>query len=47
MKLKYGIACEGVLPSNVRHIFNEDIINLLPVRDQHGRRILALDAGSK
>ncbi|XP_044316099.1 retinaldehyde-binding protein 1 isoform X2 [Drosophila rhopaloa] len=47
MKLKYGIACENIIPSKLRNVFEANILNLLPQRDQHGRRLLVLEAGSK
>ncbi|EDW77886.1 uncharacterized protein Dwil_GK24307 [Drosophila willistoni] len=47
MKLKYGIACENIIPSKLRNVFDADILNLLPTRDQHGRRLLVLEAGKK
>ncbi|XP_030239206.1 retinaldehyde-binding protein 1 isoform X4 [Drosophila navojoa] len=47
MKSKYGIACENIVPSKLKNVFESEILNLLPNRDQHGRRILVLEAGSK
>lgn len=47
MKLKYGAACENIIPSKLRNVFEANILNLLPQRDQHGRRLLVLEAGSK
>lgn len=47
MKLKYGQACENIVPTKLRNVFEADILNLLPTRDQHGRRLLVLEAGSK
>jgi len=47
MKLKYGGACEDVVPSKLRNVFDEGLLSLLPNRDQHGRRILVLEAGKK
>ncbi|TDG48575.1 hypothetical protein AWZ03_004904 [Drosophila navojoa] len=47
MKSKYGIACENIVPSKLKNVFESEILNLLPNRDQHGRRILVLEAGKK
>lgn len=47
MKLKYGEACENIVPSKLQHVFEDDLITLLPHRDQHGRRVLILEAGKK
>lgn len=47
MKLKYGVACENIVPDKLRNVFEANILNLLPQRDQHGRRLLVLEAGSK
>lgn len=47
MMSKYGEACRDIVPGKVQHVFQGDILKLLPNRDQHGRRILVLDAGSK
>ncbi|XP_002052557.2 alpha-tocopherol transfer protein-like [Drosophila novamexicana] len=47
MKLKYGIACENIVPAKLRNVFEGEILNLLPNRDQHGRRLLVLEAGKK
>lgn len=46
MKKKYGDACSNILPSKLQHVFAADILQLLPTRDQFGRRILILEAGS-
>ena len=47
MKSKYGAPCENIVPSKLRNVFEEDILALFPYRDQHGRRILAIEAGSE
>lgn len=47
MKMKYGQACENIVPTKLRNVFEADVLNLLPTRDQHGRRLLVLEAGSK
>ncbi|TMW54769.1 hypothetical protein DOY81_000002 [Sarcophaga bullata] len=47
MKLKYGDACSNVLPGKLQNVFEAELLELLPNRDQHGRRILVLQAGKK
>uniref|UniRef100_T1GTB0 CRAL-TRIO domain-containing protein n=1 Tax=Megaselia scalaris TaxID=36166 RepID=T1GTB0_MEGSC len=47
MKLKYKDSCEDILPASLKHVFAEGILTLFPKRDQHGRRILCLEAGKK
>lgn len=47
MKQKYGEACSNVLPAKLQNVFDAEILELLPNRDQHGRRILILEAGKK
>ncbi|XP_037959694.1 alpha-tocopherol transfer protein-like [Teleopsis dalmanni] len=47
MKLKYGDSCKFVVPSKVKNVFEDDLLSLLPNRDQHGRRLLVLEAGKK
>lgn len=47
LKAKYEKGFEDVLPTTVRHVFEQHVIRLLPKRDQHGVRILVVDCGSK
>uniref|UniRef100_A0A1A9WKQ8 CRAL-TRIO domain-containing protein n=1 Tax=Glossina brevipalpis TaxID=37001 RepID=A0A1A9WKQ8_9MUSC len=47
MKVKYPDACKDLLPSKLKHVFDADVLQLLPVRDQLGRRIVVIDAGKK
>ncbi|XP_075153899.1 alpha-tocopherol transfer protein-like [Haematobia irritans] len=47
MLLKYGEACRDIIPAKVQHVFNAELLKLLPNRDQHGRRILVLDVGKR
>ncbi|KAI8121802.1 Chromosome transmission fidelity protein 18 like protein [Lucilia cuprina] len=47
MKSKYGEACCNVLPAKLQNVFEAEVLQLLPNRDQHGRRILVLEAGKK
>lgn len=47
MNLKYANACHDILPEKLQHVFEAEILQLLPNRDQHGRRLLVLEVGSK
>ncbi|XP_061398182.1 alpha-tocopherol transfer protein-like [Musca vetustissima] len=47
MLQKYGEACRDIVPAKVQHVFEAELLTLLPNRDQHGRRILVLQAGKK
>ncbi|CAD7079710.1 unnamed protein product [Hermetia illucens] len=47
LSLKYGKVCENIVPSTLRHVFEQEIFTLLPVRDQDGRRMIILDVGKK
>lgn len=38
---------ENLKPSTEAIIFNHDIMTVLPNRDQHGRRMLLVETGSK
>lgn len=37
----------AVLPSKVKHIFDHELIQILPQRDPKGRRVILLHFGSK
>jgi len=47
MKFKYGAPCLDIVPAKVRNVFGDDLLSLLPNRDQHGRRVLIMEAGKK
>lgn len=47
LSVKYGSVCEDVVPSKCRHVFEQGIFQLMPLRDQHGRRMLVLEVGKK
>lgn len=46
-KIKHKKVCENITVESVRHVFEENIIKFLPLRDQDGRRIVYIDCGSK
>uniref|UniRef100_A0A1B0FLS6 CRAL-TRIO domain-containing protein n=1 Tax=Glossina morsitans morsitans TaxID=37546 RepID=A0A1B0FLS6_GLOMM len=46
-KIKHPEACRDLLPSKLKHVFDADVLQLLPVRDQHGRRMITIHAGKK
>lgn len=47
LKHKYGYVCDEIYPHKVRDVFENELMSLLPERDQDGRRILVLEAGKK
>ncbi|XP_013201284.1 alpha-tocopherol transfer protein-like isoform X1 [Amyelois transitella] len=46
-KLKHHKQYDGLVPSKETNIFNQNILTVLPTRDQHGRRVLVLELGKK
>ncbi|XP_033207692.1 clavesin-1-like isoform X2 [Belonocnema kinseyi] len=46
-KAKHPIIYANLTPSNERNIFEQDILSIMPSRDQYGRRILILEIGKK
>ena len=46
-KVKHHKHYEGLTPSKEQNIFNQNVLRVLPNRDQHGRRVLVLELGSK
>ena len=46
-KAKHPYIYADLKPSNERNIFEQDILNIVPNRDQCGRRILILEVGKK
>lgn len=46
-KVKHKKICDNLIPSDVRHVFDQGIIQFLPVRDQDRRRVLLLEVGSE
>ncbi|XP_050670588.1 alpha-tocopherol transfer protein-like isoform X1 [Leptidea sinapis] len=46
-KVKHHKHYEGLTPSKEQNIFNQNILKVLPTRDQLGRRVLVLELGTK
>lgn len=46
-KQKHPDLCEDLLPTTVKHVYDEGLVFFQPLRDQHGRRILVLEVGKK
>lgn len=46
-KVKHADMYDGLLPSNERNIFQQNILTVQPNRDQFGRRILIIELGKK
>jgi len=46
-KLKHANMYENLKPTTEKNIFEQNILSVLPNRDQHGRRILILELGKK
>ncbi|KAJ2953834.1 hypothetical protein O0L34_g1463 [Tuta absoluta] len=46
-KVKHQKHYEGLMPSKEQNVFNQNILTVLPCRDQLGRRILVLELGKK
>lgn len=46
-KVKHKNMYDGLVPSKEINIFNHDILTVLPMRDQDGRRILVIQLGKK
>lgn len=47
LKQKHPKLFEDLFPISVRHVYEQDIITLLPLRDKKGARILLMEVGSK
>lgn len=47
LKQKHSKLFEDLYPASVRHVYEQDIITLLPLRDAKGARILLMEVGSK
>lgn len=45
-KKKHKNMYEGLIPSSEKNVFNHDVLTVLPMRDQEGRRMLVLELGS-
>ncbi|XP_063529416.1 retinaldehyde-binding protein 1 isoform X1 [Cydia strobilella] len=46
-KLKHAKHYDGLMPSKEQNIFYQDILTVLPTRDQLGRRILVVELGKR
>ncbi|XP_038222347.1 alpha-tocopherol transfer protein-like isoform X1 [Zerene cesonia] len=46
-KLKHHKHYEGLTPSKEQNVFNQNVLKVLPTRDQLGRRVLVLELGKK
>uniref|UniRef100_A0A6E8VXQ7 CRAL/TRIO N-terminal domain-containing protein n=1 Tax=Anopheles coluzzii TaxID=1518534 RepID=A0A6E8VXQ7_ANOCL len=44
---KHPDLCDELYPASVKHVYAEGLVHFLPLRDQHGSRILVLECGSK
>lgn len=45
-KVKHANLFDDIMPSTVRHVFEQELVRLLPKRDQNGVRILLIECGS-
>lgn len=46
-KLKHAKQYDGLIPSKETNVFMQNVITVLPTRDQYGRRVLVLELGKK
>lgn len=46
-KVKHANLYDGLKPSREKNIFDQNILTVLPTRDQHGRRMLIIELGKK
>ncbi|XP_043264961.1 alpha-tocopherol transfer protein-like isoform X2 [Colletes gigas] len=46
-KVKHANVYDGLKPSHEKNIFEQNILTVLPNRDQHGRRVLIMELGKK
>jgi len=47
LKQKHPKLFDDLYPTNVRHVYEQDIIKLVPLRDKSGARILLMEVGKK
>lgn len=45
--MKYPDYFSNVIPIREKNVFERNLLTILPQRDQHGRRIMVLQLGSK
>ncbi|XP_075992609.1 alpha-tocopherol transfer protein-like isoform X2 [Anticarsia gemmatalis] len=46
-KQKHAKHYDGLIPSKETNVFNQNVLTVLPTRDQFGRRVLVLELGKK
>lgn len=46
IKASHGSIFEDLRPITVRHVYEQELVKLIPIRDIHGRRALWIEAGS-
>lgn len=46
-KQNYQSNTQGIYPSALRHVFEAQYLQVLPIRDKQGRRIYVINVGSK
>ncbi|XP_019885211.1 alpha-tocopherol transfer protein-like isoform X2 [Camponotus floridanus] len=46
-KVKHANFYDNLKPSREKNVFDHNVLTVLPIRDQHGRRILILELGKK
>ncbi|KAH9642732.1 hypothetical protein HF086_010385 [Spodoptera exigua] len=46
-KLKHSKHYDGLIPSKETNVFIQNVLTVLPTRDQYGRRVLVLELGSE
>ena len=46
-KVKHAGIYDNLKPSREKNIFDQNILTVLPIRDQHGRRVLIIELGKK
>ncbi|ETN63770.1 CRAL/TRIO domain-containing protein [Anopheles darlingi] len=46
-RMKHPDLCDELYPSSAKHVYAEGLVHFLPLRDQHGSRILVLECGKK
>lgn len=47
LKQKHANLYEDLYPSSVIHVFEQELVKLVPTRDQNGTRILVIQCGSE
>lgn len=47
LKQKHSHLYEDLYPNNVAHVFEQELVRLVPTRDDNGSRVLLIECGSK